>query len=743
MATPSRAASGRGSALRAPLTSLVGRTQELKAVGEALRRSRLVTVAGPGGVGKTRLSLEVARGTSARWPDGSWLVDLAAGAEPSSVAPAVARVLGVSAARGSPADALCRALADDRLLLVLDNCEHLVDAAAELASELLGSCPSVRILATSREPLGVAGETVWRLEPLAPVDAARLFVERAQQRRPEFVPAGEGEAIVAGLCDRLDRLPLAIELAAARVSLMSPAEILDRLEEGATALGGAPRQAPPRHETVRAAIDWSYELLDPEERQAFRALAVFVGSFQVDAALAVIAPASLDVFARLADKSLVSAEATPEGTTRYRLLETLREYAAELLFEAGELDAARERHLRYLAGVANSCLEEWLTTGAQRLVNQLDDDYDNVRAGLERSVAVDPCTGLAVLAGTRDLFFRLGQEDGARLAQQLLERCPARDRHRIVALIAAGQLATMRMELDPGRRALADAVGLSVELGEPVLEAWATFFHAMADFFAGSIEPARARFTRAREMHRTLGVRIGEARAVVGLTTVAVAAGDQVAARERAEEGLAICVAEGDSWGQGTSHTWLGLIAEECRTDPRRAEGHFRQAVELLRASRDSTLLPMALVGQACVLAQFDWTRAVRVAAAATAARERVGGRFPPHIRERVERVRSGGGAALGPRFDRVWSEGSAMGLEAAARLAFGDAPVAVDAPAGLSRRELEVATLVGDGLSNKEIAARLHLSVRTVESHVRNALAKIGGRNRIQLATWAREQVP
>jgi predicted ATPase len=356
--------------LPAPMSSLVGRARELERIGETLRRTRLVTLTGPGGVGKTRLALALAEREVGRRSAGVWLVDLAQRPEGPDVAPEVARVLAVAARRGTTAiETLQRYLVDRDPLLVLDNCEHVVDACAELAGELLSSCASVRILATSRELLGVSGETVWRVEPLGDDDAYRLFVERARQRLPEFVPSEENDAVIAGLCERLDRLPLAIELAAARVGVMSPGEILSSLERHAEELGGLGRRSAPRHRTVRAAVEWSYRLLDPVEQQAFLRLAVFVGGFDADAMRAVVPEFSLELLARLVDKSLLAVSESSGGKSRYRLLETMRDYAQQLVFAAGELEAARERHFRHFAALADVALEEWLQTGRQWFVN--------------------------------------------------------------------------------------------------------------------------------------------------------------------------------------------------------------------------------------------------------------------------------------------------------------------------------------------------------------------------------------
>jgi non-specific serine/threonine protein kinase len=726
----------------APLTSLIGRAREFDGIGETLRRTRLVTLTGPGGVGKTRLALELARRQIARRPGGVWLVDLAAHPETPDVAAETARALDVRGARGTAAtDALRRYLANRDVLLVLDNCEHVVDACAELAAALLSSCRDVRIMATSREPLGVSGETIWRLEPLASEDAYRLFVERARQRRPEFMPGAETGATIERLVERLDRLPLAIELAAARIGVMTPAEVLAGLERRLEVLGGGGRLAPPHHRTVRAAVEWSHQLLDASEQRAFRGLAVFAGGFDAAAAAAVAPGLSLDVLARLVDKSLVAVMESAHGRTRYRLLETLREFAHELLVDAGELDAARDRHLGHFAALGDVARGEWRATGRQRFVNELDDDYENVRAALEWAAASDPCAGARLLGGTRDLFFRFGQADGLRLAGLMLERCRVRDRHRAEAQMAAGQLAISSGDYDAARVVLADARALAAELGDRVTEAWTGFFQGLAETLAGAEEPARAHLGASRSLHHELGILVGEARAVSCLAMTHLMAGDNATARELLDAALAMYADADDGWGQGQCHTFLGVIADSA-ADPVRAASHFRKAVDFLRPTRDATLLPVALIGQSGVLVRSDPAAAVKVAAAATAIRARVGGEFAPFYRALLARVRAAGAAALGADAEWLEAEGARLSLGDAVALAFGAARTRAAAPAGVSAREAEVAGLVAEGLSNKAIAARLHLSVRTVESHVRHMLAKLGLDNRTQLATWARERI-
>ena len=290
------------------------------------------------------------------------------------------------------------------------------------------------------------------------------------------------------------------------------------------------------------------------------------------------------------------------------------------------------------------------------------------------------------------------------------------------------------------RGLLAEALALSRELGEPVHEAWTRFFQGLAEVLDGADEAGQAHLEASRALHRELGIRIGEGRATGVLAMSALTEGDAAAASELAGAALTIYEAEDDSWGQGQCHIMLGMIA--ASTDPARATGHYRTAVECLRPSRDATLLPVALVGQAEVLGRRDPARALEVAAAAASIRARIGGDFAPIYRARLERVRAASEAALGDDAERVWARGARLRVDDAVAVAFGSTRPHAAGHAGLSARELEIAGLVSEGLSNKAIAASLHLSVRTVESHVRHALAKLGLDNRTQLATWARDHV-
>ena len=726
-------------AIPGPLPSLVGRSQELEALTEALRKSRLVTISGTGGVGKTRMALELGGRWARRRGGNISVVDLASVGTGEEVEAESARVLGLRGmGSATTAEALRRFFGDRDVLLVVDNCEHVVDACAALVSRLLGGCPNLRILATSREPLGVVGEKVWRLEPLAREDAYRLFLDRARDQRPSLIPDRDTDDVIVDICTRLDNLPLAIELAAARVRLMSPEEIADSLGVHFGELGRRPPSRPERHRSVRAVVGWSYDLLDAVEQSAFAALAVFVGSFDADAACAV-GPMSFDMLARLIDKSLIVVVPAGPRRTRYRLLETVRDYAAERLVAAGEDPAACSRHLQHFSTVGIPAEEGWMPARVVTWLNERAADYGNVRAAIEWATSSDPCAGMRLLAETKDLFFMLGQSDGRRLATAVLRSCPERNATRVDVHIARGHFAYLVGDADEATRDLTNAIGLSVELGDKGREGVAHWFLGLHAMFRGASEEARERLATARGLQHGAGDALGEARTTAALGLTHFLRGDLGKARTLLEDALTLGVSGGDGWSQGQANLYLGIVALSSG-DRQAATSSFRRSVECLRPYPDSTLVPMALVGQARVVAERDPARALKIVAAAWSVRARNGGEFPPFAQAFAEDVRVVAIRGAGDDAERLWKEGSSLSVGDAIALAFGSPPRRVAPVPMLTGREFDVVRLVTEGISNKEVAARLHLSERTVESHVRNALAKTGLTNRTQLATWARQ---
>ena len=449
---PSRPAAG-STNLRAGLTSFVGRDGDLAEVGRLLGTSRLATLTGPGGAGKTRLAVEAARAEVPTMPDGVWLVELAPVTDPGEVAQAALAALGLRdqavmsnslsapAAQGptEPLDRLVAALARKQALLVLDNCEHLVDAAAAVADRILGSCPRIRIVATSREPLGISGETLWPVEPLAlppaGIDAGtatrcasvRLFADRARAVRPDFAVTAGNVAAVTRICRALDGMPLAIELAAARLRAMSAEEIAARLDDRFRLLTGGSRTALPRHQTLRAVVDWSWELLGAAERALLRRLSVFTGGATLEAAERVcsggpVDPAEvLDLLTALVDKSLVVCRTGPDGS-RYGMLETIRAYGQERLVEAGERERVRAAHAGYFLELAEAAAEH--LRGREQLVwfRRLAADHDNMHGAVRGAIAAGDAPVAVRLVGALGwyLWLRGHRAEGAELSEAVI-----------------------------------------------------------------------------------------------------------------------------------------------------------------------------------------------------------------------------------------------------------------------------------------------------------------------------------
>jgi predicted ATPase/DNA-binding SARP family transcriptional activator len=611
--------------LPSPTTSFVGRAWELTEISSALARARLVTLTGPGGCGKTRLALEVADQLVDAYPEGVWLVELAALADPATVPGAVAATLGVTEQPDQPLLAtLARFLQPRQVLLTLDNCEHLLGACAELATTLLAACPHLRLLATSRERLEVAGEHTHlvpsltapdpahlpTVERLPAYEAVALFLARAQDRRPELTLTAANAGAVAAICARLDGLPLAIELAAARVSALSVEGIAARLDDRFQLLTSGPRTALPRQQTLRATLDWSYALLSAEEQVLLRRLAVFAGGWTLEGAEAVCAggevaaSAVLDLLAGLVHKSLVQLD-EHGGACRYLLLETIRQYARELLVESAETPLVQGRHAAFYLALVERAEQELIGPDQLRWLDLVEHEHENLRAALTRCLesgesaqddtdAPGVDTGLRLAGGLHWFWhFRDHQREGLAWLEQMLARgaaAPAAVRAK--ALSSAGILAGL-YSADPARSqtSLNESVALSRNVGDRRQLAIALSRLGWAMGQREQDEQAAAALEESLAVARATGEPWLIAHALLHslMRVVGGAAIERAAERARAwaagTESLALFQAVGDSIQGAGVQLSLGQLALH-EGDYERARAAFGTSLPVLRALR-------------------------------------------------------------------------------------------------------------------------------------------------------------
>ena len=552
----------------AQLTTFVGRQAEMDELRRIITDNRLVTLTGAGGVGKTRLAVEVAARLVGEFVDGVWYVDLAPITNPLVVPVTVARTLGLADQPGrSTMDTLRRFVGDRKILLLLDNCEHLLDACAALSVALLDACPRLTILATSRELIGVAGELTWRVPSLSLADEAiELFADRARRARPDFCATDDNTATIADICRRLDGIPLAIELAAARVRALALTDILENLHDRFRLLTGGARTAMRHHQTLRASVDWSHALLTEPERSLFRRLGVFLGGFDLEAAQAIGASTAveryqvIDQLSLLVDKSLVVAEDV-SGAMRYRLLETVRQYALEKLGESDEADAVRDRHRDHYTDRAAD-LVSLMRGGDQRLIDWADVEIDNLRAAFAWSCENTDVERALRLASSLQPFWiaRARFRDGLALLDAAVTDAPGPGVAPAVWVRAvahqstlAAWLAAPTSRLDPARAALS----VARQLDNPALIA--TTLNACAVLMVGGApEASRIYFDEAADLAQACNDRKTLCETRLGQAIGAAMWGDPISARAAAEECRGLADALGDRSTSWSSRIWLG-----------------------------------------------------------------------------------------------------------------------------------------------------------------------------------------
>jgi predicted ATPase/transcriptional regulator with XRE-family HTH domain/Tfp pilus assembly protein PilF len=726
--------------LPAALSSFIGREREVAAVRARLGQpgTRLLTLTGAGGMGKTRLALAVAERLPDGYPDGVGLVELAALAEPALLAETVARALGLREEVGRAAlQSLTEQLRKRRLLLVLDNCEHLVGACAELATALLRTCPDLRILATSREVLGITGEVIWPVPPLAVPDAratgghpsleavqaceaVQLLLARTRERRPDYALAQRDAAAVAEVVRRLDGLPLAIELAAARLAVLSPGQLAARLDDRFRLLTGGSRSALPRHQTLRAALDWSYELLTEAEQALLRRLAVFAGGATLEAAEVVCggeevtAEGVLDLLGGLVAKSLVQVQER-EGVARFRLLETVRAYAWERLEASAEATGVARAHAALYLALAEAAEPRLMGSEQATWLAQLEAEHDNLRAALRWATASDEGELGLRLAGALWLFWAIRghlREGQNWLADLLaLDTAHISTTVRAQALNVAGSLAQMRSDYTRARawheealalwRGMGDRKGISrslnnlgnvafdqndhqraralyeesLALKQEVGDSWgvAAVRTNLANVLAaeGRLHQAQAMYEEAVAQWRAVGDRAGLAQSLSNLAEVLQWQDRLQAAHAVTDEALALRRELADPRGIACSLVNLGRVLRR-QGDLERARAALVEALELFRALAGSRDAAACLETMAEVfLEQGEHDRAAHLLAAAEALRLRIGAARLPVERPAHEEMVAAARCALGDgHFGAAWKAGAALSLEEAIAMA-------------------------------------------------------------------------
>jgi len=755
--------------LPAEASSFIGRRRELAELRRKLTAARLVSLAGPGGVGKSRLALRIAADLARGFPGGAWMVELAEVRDPALVGNAVVAALDLRDQTATePLPLLLAYLRDKELLLVVDNCEHLLGAAARLVTEVIRAAPGVRVIATSREPLSVSGEQVIPVPPLelpaahaaAPPpltqlrqnEAVMLFSERAAAASGTFDLTASNQAAVVALCGRLDGLPLAIELAAVRTRVLTAEQILERLTDRFGLLTGPSRDALPRHQTLRTTIDWSHDLLEADERALLRRLCVFAGRFSLEDVEAVCtssdvpATHTLDLLSSLVDKSLVTKE-DAKGRACYRLHETMREYTRLKLREAGEQDVVERRCADYYVATCRQFAEQ----NRYRLLAWLEWmelEIDNIRSVLQRCLLhADFVRGIDLACSLSWYWATRATTEGVRWLDELLASAPSGGGNAVVpgfAYFIRGFLAVLQSDPAAARPAFDQAIPAAREVGNLPLLSHALSMASVAANMAGDRAAARRLLDESLVVTTSIDdvaatVSLLQARALNGMFE-----GDVAAVSAAATEGARLSRAAGDLYSLEMMLLNLG-VATLMAGDLDRSQPRFAEALGIAQQLDDRVAQYCLLDALGCCAAAAGQARlASQLLGAAETVRTEAGATVIATLAPLVAQAEASAVAALGAaRFEAEFTAGKGLRRDTAIRLALGQPDPAAAATsddgsvAPLGKREADVARLVADGLSNKQIGARLFISERTVDSHVRGILNKLGFNSRAQIAGW------
>ncbi|MEV6321051.1 LuxR C-terminal-related transcriptional regulator [Nocardia sp. NPDC051787] len=748
-----------------PITSFIGRQRDIRKVREMLATARLVTLTGVGGVGKTRLATEVASASRQSYPDGVWLVDLSRVGDPDLVADAVVTSLGVvDMSNRSAEEQLVDRLADLHALLVLDNCEHLVETSSALCDRLLKSCAELRILTTSREALGIMGEHVYPVLPLSmpssgttitptgltAFEAPTLLLERARAVRPELtVTEGDMDAVTR-VCHRLDGIPLAIELAASRLRSLTLNGLLERLDDRFTLLTADARTAAPRQRTLRALIDWSYELSRPAERLLWARLSVFAGEFTLAAAEGVCADPDLprkqilDLIDHLVAQSIVLLAPT-DGLPRYRMLETIREYGWHRLTELGESDTLRKRHCDYYLALAERIAGEWNGPTQPAGLAELRTEHGNLQAALDWATSEPTATreALALVTALRYHWCADGfLGDGRRWIDRALRNADRYSPDRVPALWVAAWVMLLQGDHAQAEQALDECATHAASVADHRSIGWVNSLRGTLALFRGRVADSISTF-------ESVITDYPEDADLIRLTLFQLAmsqahAGDR-RAQATARQAIRLADECGEQWSKSYALWALGF--------DRHVHGEHGEAAVSTCAALEIQSRFNDRVGTALMIELLAWIaaaggehrRAARLLGVVGSEWRRIGtsiAAFGPHLVERHDTCERTAAASLPEPVRRAEkARGEDLDHEQAIAYALDRHECAAAAAEQehdvLTTREQQVAELVAKGLSNRQIAERLVVSPRTVDRHLENILGKLGFSSRAQVAAW------